>query len=235
MANTTLGRSATGGLDSMSGFRKSGLQSGLSTQIKILAQNTDDSGSPTGTAQVIGAIQSLQPTETRTLIRINEVGTDGVIEIVPQQSATCELTVTRIVFDYQRLPAAFQRGFRHIHAARLPFDIVVEDYNAYQEMVPGGGATSPSAGKTQENTSNFVTTTYKNCWITSYSYQYQQDNFLISENATIWAEHVFDGPTWNTNISTGASDTLETFANSSNNANAMSAAAASVNRTSSGS
>lgn len=218
-------RQATGGLDTISQFRKTGLQSALSTQIKILAQNCDDAGQPVGSPQVIGAIQSLAPTETRPLIRISEVGTDGVIEIVPNGSTTCEIAVTRMVFDYQRLPAAFQRGFRHIHAARLPFDIVVEDYNAYQEY----GGTPPAGGKSQNS---FVKTIYKNCWLANYSFTYTQDNFLISETASIWCEHVFDqsASPIDDGISVEPSDTLESGANKDVGANALTEAHAAINR-----
>ena len=213
-----LGRTATGNRDDISSFHQTGLQSALTTQIKIYAADPDSHG----TKKVVGAIQSFAPTETRALIRINEVGTDGVIEIVPQSPATVELTVTRMVFDYQRLPAAFQKGIRHIHAARLPFDIVVEDYNAYQEY----GA--PMVGG-QSNTTK-ITTVYKNCWIGSYSFTYDQGNFLITENATISAEHVYDESSPTDNVSVLPVDTYESEANASNLANVLTDAQAAITR-----
>lgn len=217
-----LGRTATGNQDAISAFRKSGIQAALSTQIKILARNTNEDGTPAGDQYVIGAIQSLAPTETRPLIRISEVGTDGVIEIVPNASATCEIAVTRMVFDYQRLPAAFQRGFRHIAAARLPFDIVVEDYNAYQEY----GGTPPEGGITA---GIFVKTIYKNCWLQNYSFTYTQDNYLISETATIWAEHVYD-ETYKDGIAVAPTDSYERDANGSDRANVLTDAQAAIDR-----
>ena len=77
--------------------------SGLSTQIIIKVFNSP-----------VGALQNLQVTQNRGLARIVEVGTDGVIEIVPNKATEYELSATRIVFDQLRLPEAFSRGFRFI-------------------------------------------------------------------------------------------------------------------------
>lgn len=214
-------RTATGNLDNVSQFHKAGLQAGLSTQIKIYVQNTDENGVATGDKYVVGAIQTLTPTENRPLTRITEVGTDGVLEIVPQAAATVDISVTRLVFDYQRLPAAFQRGFRHIHAARLPFDIVVEDYNAYREY-----GTPPSGGKSG---STFVSTVYKNCWLQNYSFTYQTSDYLISETATIWAESVYDTDSYQ-GISVAPADSFEKAANFSMTANVMTEAQAPISR-----
>lgn len=208
-------RIPTGGFDNgvTSSLHQVGLQTALSTQIKIMATGED------GTARVIGAIQSLAPTETRPLLRVSEVGTDAVVEIIPQAATTIELAVTRIIFDFQRLPASFQRGFRHINSARLPFDIVVEDYNAYREMQ---NADPINAGVSEATP---VTTVYKNCWIQNYSFTYTQDNYMISETATIWAEHVYDADDdGNGDIAVGGSDDVENAANYSATANTLSEA-----------
>jgi len=180
------------------------LQAGLSTQIIIEAQDLN------GQFRAIGAIQNLAPTESRSLIRIGEVGTDACIEIVPQSMVNIQLSVTRIVFDYQRLPAAFQRGFRHIHSQRVPFDIQVRDYNPYWEinLEPG------------QSTNAVLTTRYVNCWITEYSSPYASDNYLITETAMIWAEHVFDLPVGG-QIAIGGDDPVERSHNDSRQANTM--------------
>jgi hypothetical protein len=145
-------------------------QASLSTQ--IIVQVLDG----TGKKVPIGAIQSINPSETRSLFRVKEVGTDGVLEIVPNMAAEFQMTVTRLVFDQLRLPEAFARGFRHIHAQRLPFDIEVMDKNV--QFADGV----------------YLSTTYHNCWLTSYDYTYTQDNYLITENATVQVEQVYDYP-----------------------------------------
>jgi len=180
------------------------LQVGLSTQIIIEAQDLN------GQFRAIGAIQNLSPTETRPLQRIGEVGTDAVIQITPTSFTSVSLEVTRIVFDYQRLPAAFQRGFRHIHAQRVPFDIQVRDYNPYQEI-----STTPG-----QSTNFVLTTRYVNCWLARYSSPYTAENFIITETATIEAEHVFDEPVGG-NIAVGGDDFVERSNNDSRRANTM--------------
>lgn len=70
--------------------------SGLSTQIIIKVSNNP-----------VGALQQLSVAQNRPLQRIQEIGTDGVIEIVPNSATTFELTANRIVFDQLRLPESF--------------------------------------------------------------------------------------------------------------------------------
>jgi hypothetical protein len=223
------------------------MQAALSTQIVIQAADA------LGEMHTVGAIQTLTPTESRSLTRISEVGTDGVLEIVPTSAFTIELSVTRLVFDYRRLPAAFGRGFRHIHAQRIPFDIVVIDYNPYVEsfndfsetddrnlvdspLTPNPTAKTGKAGQfdvtAKDNTltatinvsaAHTIKTRYVNCWLASYSYTYDQSNYLITENATIWAETVYDENS-PLPLSGKGADLLELFFNQTAESNAMAAA-----------
>lgn len=130
----------------------------LSTQIVVYVE-----GEP------VGAIQSLQENQTRPTKNITEVGTDGVIEIIPSGAATIKLTIQRVVFDGLSLPEAFSRGYRNIHAQRIPFDIVVID------KFTGDG-------------DNAVVTTYHNCFFTSLSKTYSSSDYMISESANVDAE-----------------------------------------------
>jgi hypothetical protein len=200
-------REATGNLNQQSPFHDKKIKAALSTQIIVKVLGYD------GRFYPVGAIQSLTPTETRGLARISEIGTDGVIQIVPNTAPTFELAVTRMVFDYQRLPAAFQRGFRHIHSARLPFDIEITDYNPYREL---------SFGAAEGDISNAVVTRYVNCWLQNYTYTYSMDNYLITENASIWAETVFDNVTPSPAVS--GYDAIEKKNNESPVANTLSEA-----------
>lgn len=138
--------------------------SGLSTQIIIKVFNSP-----------VGALQNLGVTQTRGLQRISEIGTDGVIEIVPNTATQYELTANRIVFDQLRLPESFSRGFRFIAAQRIPFDIDIIDISG----------TDPN---TPDDDSNKVIMTYKNCWFTRYETPYAADNYIITETATLWCE-----------------------------------------------
>lgn len=134
-------------------------RTGLSTQIIVYVN-----GNP------VGAIQSFQETQQRQNKRISEVGTDGIIEIVPQSPANITLAVNRIVFDGLSLPESMSRGFKNIHAQRIPFDIVVIDKFTGSE--------------------NAVTTTYHNCWFSNLGKTYQTTDYTISENCSIDVEYM---------------------------------------------
>lgn len=141
--------------------------SGLSTQIIIKVFNNP-----------VGALQQLSVAQNRPLQRIQEIGTDGVIEIVPNSATTFELTANRIVFDQLRLPESFSREFRFINAQRVPFDIDVID-------ISGTDPNSP------DDTQNQSIMTYKNCWFTRYETPYTADNYIITETASIWCETAY--------------------------------------------
>lgn len=126
--------------------------------------------------EAVGAIQSLNPSESRQVARVQELGTDGVIELVPNAPTTVTLQVSRLVFDNLRLPPAFRRGFAHIQAQRLPFDIDVFDRTH--------GLANPNIG--------VQVTSYRNCYFSNYSATYQAANYQITENATIEAQYVDD-------------------------------------------
>jgi hypothetical protein len=132
----------------------------LSTQIIIYVND-----------EPVGAIQSFQETQTRQNKKIAEVGTDGWIEIVPQSPATVSLTVQRIVFDGLSLPESFARGYKNIHAQRIPFDIKVVDKYA------GHG-------------DNAVVTVYHNCWFSNLSKSYTVNDYSITESANVDCEYV---------------------------------------------
>lgn len=134
----------------------------LSTQIVVYVNN-----------QPVGAIQDFQERQQRTIKKITEVGTDGIIESVPQSATTITLTVRRIVFDGLSLPESMARGFRNIHAQRIPFDIVVIDrFTGTEEE---GGA---------------IVTTYHNCWFESLGKSYTTGDYTITEDATLSVEAI---------------------------------------------
>jgi hypothetical protein len=158
------GYPATGTLfdgSAATGTAGSKTRTGLSTQIIVYVND-----------QPVGAIQSFQETQTRQNKKIAEVGTDGWIEIVPQSPGTVTLTVQRIVFDGLSLPESFSRGYRNLHAQRIPFDIVVFD------KFSGDGDNAK------------VVTTYHNCWFNNLSKSYTVNDYSITESANIDCEFV---------------------------------------------
>ncbi len=121
----------------------------------------------------VGAIQSLGVKEVRAIATIDEVGTDGHIDSVPQKSTNITVNCTRTRFDNLRVAAAFSRGFVHAHSQRIPFDIVIKDIFAGDD--PG----------------STLVTTIKNCWISDISYDFKADNFVISDQMSLVAEHIY--------------------------------------------
>lgn len=132
----------------------------LSTQVIVLVNN-----------EPVGAIQNFQMSQSRGNKAFGEVGTDGNVEIVPNTRTTYNLQVRRIVFDGLSLPESMSRGFRNIHAQRIPFDIVVID------QFTGTG-------------DDAIITTYHNCWFKSLNKTYSADDYVITEDANLDVEFV---------------------------------------------
>lgn len=149
------------------------ISTGLSTQIQIQVQLSD------GSFKSVGAVKELTEGQTRNLARIVEIGTDGVIEIVPQRATEFELTLTRTVFDGISLPESFGRSFRNIQGQRTPFNIQVIDVSA--GIVDANGAAD-------KNTT--VVTTYHNCWFNRTSTPIKADDYIIVQTATVWCENI---------------------------------------------
>ena len=120
----------------------------------------------------VGAVKSLQVTETRTIQKISEIGTDGIIDSAPSKSTEISVTCNRTRFSKQRIAEAFGRGFIHAHSQRYPFDIEVQDIFA------------------DANEANAIITVIENCWIERIDYTYDAENFIISESMGLSAERI---------------------------------------------
>ncbi len=129
----------------------------------------------------IGAIQSLNINESRSIKMIDEVGTDGHIDSVPSKSTDISGSCKRVRFDNMRVATAFSRGFVHVAAQRIPFDIVILDIFAADEDDADGF----------NGSDNVITTVIKNVWIKSIKVGYTADNFIISEDMDWEAEHIY--------------------------------------------
>jgi hypothetical protein len=152
---------------------EAGTNTGLSTQILVKIDG-----------KAVGAIQSLTATQTRRMRRINEVGTDGVVEIVPQAATEITLRVERIVFMKKGLPESFNRAYTNIHAQRVPFDIFVYDFTNAK------GATLDNGFFAGDSAEGVITTVYENCWFNNLEIRYQAGDYIIAQNAGIDAEYV---------------------------------------------
>lgn len=120
----------------------------------------------------VGAVQTISFKEDRGIATIDEVGTDGHIDSVPNKSTDISGDCTRIRFDNLRIAPAFSRGFIHASAQRIPFDIEIYDIFA------GTDAAST------------LITVVKNVWIRSLSVDYKATDFVISESMSWVAESI---------------------------------------------
>jgi len=129
----------------------------------------------------IGAIKSLSINEDRDIASISEIGTDGIIDSVPKSSTKVSGDCERTRFDGLRIASAFSRGFVHVSAQRIPFDIVIMDIFAADEDDSGSFNDSDSV----------VTTVIKNVWIKSIKTKFSSDEFVIVDNMSWVAELLF--------------------------------------------
>ncbi len=133
----------------------------ISTNIIILVNNT-----------AVGAVQSLAISERRPIKMVDEVGTDGHVDSVPNQSTNITGSCQRVRFDRLRITEAFGRGFLHAHSQVYPFDIVILD-------------------KQKRNQGSQISTVIKNVWIAGLDYTYQVSDWVIMDNMTWEAETIF--------------------------------------------
>jgi hypothetical protein len=120
----------------------------------------------------VGAVQTLSINEKRPLKMVDEVGTDGHIDSTPNASTNITGNCTRIRFDRLRIAEAFGRSFIHVAAQVYPFDIVILD-------------------KQKRNSASQISTVIKNVWIGGLSYQYQAENWIITDTMDWEAETIF--------------------------------------------
>lgn len=141
----------------------------------------------------VGAVSKLDITEQRSIKTISEVGTDGVIDSAPQSSTEISGSCTRTRFNGKRIAEAFRRGFVHVAAQRLPFDIQIFD------LIQGDG-------------NNVIVTTIKNVWIENISYSYDSDNFIIVDTMR-WKAESIETVRGNSGNDSAISDASQVFLN----------------------
>jgi len=143
----------------------------------------------------VGAIQEISVTEQRPIRQIGEVGTDGIIDSAPQKYTEINGSCNRVRFDRLRVAEAFGRGFTHVHAQRIPFDITITDFFGY----------SP-----ENQQDAMIVTILKNVWIRQINYTYSANDYIISDRMDYVAEAIYsqlsvgDG-----NVATGGARKLD--------------------------
>ena len=128
--------------------------------------------SATGVNIPVGAVQTMTINEKRPIKMIDEVGTDGHVDSVPNQSTNISGSCQRIRFDRLSITEAFSRGFLHAASQVYPFDIVILD-------------------KQKRDQGSQISTVIKNVWISGLDYTYQVSDWVISDSMTWEAERIF--------------------------------------------
>lgn len=132
----------------------------------------------------VGAVQSIEIREERSVSPVDEVGTDGHIDSAPTKSTNISGTCKRVRYDRLRVAEAFSRGFLHAKSQRIPFNIDIYD-------------------KWNGDNENMIVTVIKNVWITGIDYSYAADNWIISDNMSWMAEDISSSIQGTGNAATG--------------------------------
>lgn len=134
----------------------------------------------------VGAIKSLNLSQARRVTMIDEVGTDGHIDSAPSQSTNITGSCSRTRFDGLGILPAFSRGYIHVHAQRLPFNIDIID------LMAGSDPASQ------------LVTTIVNVWVTQLDVTYRSDDFIIVDDMRWEAETIRSTLGANSNAVPGA-------------------------------
>lgn len=170
----------------------SSISTSLSTQILVKVNNTP-----------VGAIQTLSLDERRGLKEVTEIGTDGIIEIVPSSAATFGISVDSIAMDRKRLPEMFNMGFISVKSQRKPFTIHVFDfanvddsrYRLSDSNINVNPNNTPYADgfdiNLQSEAAAFVLVTeITGCWWESLSTKFSTSDYIISLSGQIKSENI---------------------------------------------
>jgi hypothetical protein len=156
---------------------------GISTNIIITVQ-TANGWVP------VGAVQSMSISEKRAIKMVDEVGTDGHIDSVPNQSTNISGSCQRVRFDRLRVAEAFSRSFVHVQSQAYPFNIVIFD-------------------KQTADPTTQISTVISNVWISGIDYTYQISDWVITDTMTWEAETIYSilGTSGNTPVAQGGERT----------------------------
>ena len=147
--------------------------------------------------QPVGAVQSMAISEKRPIKMVDEVGTDGHIDSVPNMSTNITGTCQRVRFQKLRVAEAFDRGFLHVSAQVYPFDIVIFDKQKFA-------------------TAAQVTTIIKNVWIAGIDYTYQVSDWVITDSMTWEAEQIYSTVNGGPAATGGQNNLLKPFGGANN-------------------
>ena len=162
----------------------------LTPSVRILA-------TAEGTSRVVGYIQEFQPTESRHMNRVYEMGNEDCVEIVPGAMNEGSISVKRVLLYHARLLEIFDanQGSQNnaIGGANPPgdkvFPVSLLDYNnpftvqvVLKTVYFANGMDESKEGNFQK----IVMEEYRGCWFSQLSYEVKAStDFYIFESGTI--------------------------------------------------
>lgn len=154
----------------------------------------------------IGFVQSMSPSESRTITKVQELGTEGVVQAVPGNTQGGQISISRFAVYNSNLWNALgltptgkftQRENQRYSLAADRKDATVKDYNTYgnpfrtlkDQRVPLEIKTKTVMP--DEGNASYYVETYIDCWLSSYSKTIAANTITITEQATIQYADVF--------------------------------------------
>ena len=144
----------------------------------------------------VGFVQSFSPSESRPIIKVQELGTEGVVQSVPSNTQGGQLSIARFAVYNGNLFNAiggtttgkfmdadlsysnnhnrgehgiFSNPFKTLKDQRVPLEFKVKT------IMPTGTSDVPQ----------YYVETYLDCWLSSYSRTIAANTITITENATV--------------------------------------------------
>lgn len=151
----------------------------------------------------VGFVQSLTPSETRNIVKVQELGTEGVVQSVPSNTQGGQLTISRF--------AVYNANLYNALGATKQGTMV--NSKSTPAMIYDNATTKPDSYKTYGNpfktlkdqrvplefkvktkmpdSNNYLMEDYVDCWLASYSKTLAANTITITENATIQYSDVY--------------------------------------------
>jgi len=148
----------------------------------------------------VGFIQSMAVSESRTNTPVNELGTEGVVQIVPGNTTGGSITINRFAVYNAMLANALGLTptglFTPINDQTYGSASTKNSYNTYgnpfktlkDQRVPIEIQTKTIMPDSQMS---YYIETYIDCWLTQYGKQFQSSAATVAENATIKYSDVY--------------------------------------------
>ncbi|MDF2533962.1 MAG: hypothetical protein K0R18_119 [Bacillales bacterium] len=121
---------------------------------------------------IIGMVQSLSVSESRTINKLQAIGHEGIVQAVPGNTQAGQLSISRIALYDRKFAdvvgindSTIGGVFVTLRNQRVPFEISIE---------------TPTTATAYSDV-----TTYCDCWISSYSKSYGVQSITVAENLTV--------------------------------------------------